>query len=146
MCVYSLLINTTGNWCGETQQMPGNIPSPSRGLRRRLAWDFTILDVPEANTTKLCSRCVRHGRRGVMESCLRRRSARPPDHKMEEVRGLRRCNNAVCRVYFSRDYNSDINMLIQGRHYIEHGIWHPAYARQAPVPAPPIGPAPAVVT
>ncbi len=118
--------------------MPGLMPTLNKSLRRRLAQDFTVVDVPEYLTTQRCSKCVRHDRDGRMKE-ERTRLIQIHDKKDPEkrrwvyvdVRGLRRCNNDRCGVFFSRDYNAAINMRLQLCHWIEHGTWHPAYARPA---------------
>jgi hypothetical protein len=105
--------------------MKGLIPSQTCGLRRMLEKHFTVVDTPEWNTTKTCSKCEE----GEMKPCMKRFHPNPKRTKGEnstckfDVRGLRRCNNENCRVFINRDYNAAINIRSNLVHYIKHGRW-----------------------
>jgi len=119
-----------GTW-NRNSQMKGLIPSQTCGMRRALSKKFTVINTPEAYTTKTCSKCFE----GTMEKCLSRLHPNPkkkrenPDAKID-VRGLRRCNNEKCRVYFNRDYNAAINICSNLLYRIHHESWNPKFTRQ----------------
>jgi hypothetical protein len=118
-----------GTWNRKTQ-MRGLIPSQTCGMRRLLSKHFTVVDTPEPNTTKTCSKCLE----GTMEPCKKRHYSNPkkkekyPDRELD-VRGLRRCNNEKCKVFINRDYNAAINIRSNLVHRIHHGSWHPKFTK-----------------
>jgi len=116
-----------GTWT-EKKQMRGLIPSQSSGMRKALAKHFTVVNTPEPNTTKTCSKCME----GEMKKCEERKypywkkREENPD-KMLDVRGLRRCNNVSCAIYVHRDYNAAVNIRFNLLHMIQNGDWHPKF-------------------
>ena len=82
-----------GTW-NRCSQMKGLIPSPTSGIRKLLSHHFTVIDTPEYNTTKLCSKCHTGTMMPVMN---RQREKKQKDGTTKmvtyDVRGLRRCNN-----------------------------------------------------
>jgi len=117
-----------GTW-NRTSQMKGLIPSQTSGMRNQLSKHFTVVNTPEWNTTKTCSKCLK----GTMEKCKTRehpnlkKKREDPDAKLD-VRGLRRCNNVKeCGVFANRDYNAAINIRSNLFHRIHYGCWHPHF-------------------
>src|SRR5438034_10768860 len=98
--------------------MRGCVPAPTCGMRRLLSQHVHVVDVPEAYTTKTCSKC----RIGEMKPCRKREDKRG---RVRDVRGLRRCNNVDCAVIMDRDYNAAINIRKNLIHYLKHGEWDP---------------------
>jgi hypothetical protein len=90
-----------GMWNRKTQ-MRGLIPSPTCGLRRALSKHFTIIDTPEPNTTKTCSKCLE----GEMKEVKKRPHPNPKKIKEDpncklDVRGLCCCSNVSCQVFIN---------------------------------------------
>jgi len=137
-----------GSWSC-SMQMKGLIPSPTSGMQRLLSKRFEVINVPEFNTTKTCSKCLI----GEMEKCLERtcprcNSLRKKNLKKYEViedvlckkckkvgyirsldvRGLCCCNNISCAVLMNRDYNAAINIRNNLLHYLKEGSWHPKFS------------------
>lgn len=120
-----------GDW-REKKAMPGLPPSPTTGLRRRLAKQFTVVDVVEHNTTKLCCRC--HSPTTEVKEYTRKRR----DGTDVPKRGIRRCNSVQCGGLF---WNRDLNAAINIRHNFIHAImnngqWHEKFKRPPPPPPP----------
>jgi len=132
-----------GSW-SRTTQMRGLIPSPVIGMQKLLAKHFDVVVVPEYNTTQTCSKCMKGKMCEVLkrpcprckslqtkvdstEVVLCKRCKRKGQQKMEDVRGLRRCNNEDCAVYMNRDYNAAMNIRCNLLHYVNTGQWHPSF-------------------
>lgn len=101
-----------GDW-GASLQTPGMPSTPNCRLRRKLSHHLLVVDVPEANTSKLCCKCGSNlkGEKKMQGG------------KEKEIRGLRRCINDKCRVRISRDYNAAINIRLNLLHKISNGDW-----------------------
>lgn len=101
----------------------GLAPSPGVGLRRRLAQDFLVVNVPEAYTSQRCSQCgseLEAPRRRVPKSKRRK----PLEEQKEvEVRGLRKCTSTDCGIYWNRDFNSARCILRNALHFVENGAY-----------------------
>jgi transposase len=91
-----------------------------------LAKHFTVVDVPEGNTTKRCFKCEK----GEMCPAMKREVPKwnKDSDKLVDVRGIRRCNNADCGVLMNRDYNAAMNIRKNLLYRIEHEGWHPCFA------------------
>jgi hypothetical protein len=92
-----------GMWNRKTQ-MRGLIPSPTCGMRKALAKEFTVIDTPEPYTTKTCSKCMV----GEMKEVMKRPHPNPKKRQQDpnctlDVRGLHRCKNENCRVFIDQD-------------------------------------------
>src|SRR5690554_1845505 len=86
--------------------MKGLASSPTVGIKRRIAQKYKVIDTPEWNTTKTCSRCE-----GEMEGDPTRTTTNK-DGKVVPLRGIRRCNNEdYCGglLRWNRDHNAAIN-------------------------------------
>lgn len=101
-----------GDW-STPLQTPGMASTPHCRLRDKLRKHFTVIDVPETNTSKTCCKC----------DSLLTAEKREKDGKKKEIRGLRRCTNVECGVRISRDYNAAINIRRNLLHCIAHGDW-----------------------
>jgi hypothetical protein len=109
-------------------------PTPTRGLRARLAKKLKVVMVEEYNTTKLCSRC--HGET-VPDPVLKREViCKDGSKRKDSVRGIRRCYSAKCGGrYWNRDLNAAINIASNLRYAIQHqGQRHPQFRRPPPPP------------
>lgn len=89
-------------------------PSPTEHIRRIIAKNFTLIDVPEANTSNTCSHC--HGK--LTEDTDRTKNGRAP-------RGIRCCQSIECGGLrrWNRDYNAAINIAFNLVYYCSTGDW-----------------------
>jgi hypothetical protein len=119
-----------GDW-SSGYAMPGLAPTPTTGLRRRLAQKLHVVLVSEYRTSKTCSRC--HGPAEADPTRTRLVKCRDDVVRSFPVRGIRRCNSDECggRLRWDRDHNAAINIRANLLHAIHHdGRWHPSFARQ----------------
>jgi len=108
-----------GNWSSNFQ-MKGCMPALGAGFKNMLAKHFTVINTPEAYTTKTCSRCEERNLKGW----LKRENK---NGVLRTVRGIRRCQNEKCGVIFDRDYNAAINIKRNLQHFILYGNWNPNF-------------------
>src|SRR5690606_16526770 len=78
-----------GDWSSWTGKK-GLASSPITGFRNRLAKKFTVVVVPEQNTTQICSRCGKK----LQPDDTRTRLSKNEDEV--SVRGIRRCYSDIC--------------------------------------------------
>lgn len=112
-----------GNWDPGPSQMRGCEPTPNRGIKKLLSKTFRIVEVPEYRTTKTCYKCGEE-----VGSAVKHLNEKTGEQR--DCRGLRRCKNENCAVYWTRDYNAALNIRANYMHYVEHGTWHPRFVRQ----------------
>jgi hypothetical protein len=115
-----------GNW-NRVHQMKGLIPSPTCGIKRKLCQHFTVIDVPEYNTTKTCCKC----QQPTMDKWEERKRL-CKNGQWVCVRGIRRCQNEECGVIMNRD-NAAINIRKNLIYYLEHNQWNPIFSGQQTV-------------
>lgn len=120
-----------GTW-NNPNQMRGNVSSPTCGMRRLLSRHFRVVDIWEAYTTKTCSKCSVGTMVPVKTRPIeRKRTVNGRKEKVivnMDVRGLRRCNNEGCAVFFTRDYNAAINIRSNALYYRLRGCWDPKFS------------------
>ena len=119
-----------GDWSSPVQ-IKGTVSSPTVGLRRMLSKHFTVIDVPEYNTTKTCCKC----NEPLMKAFLYRKRRRKKEEENEDakaypVRGIRRCQNEECGVIVNRDYNAAINIRLNLLNHIKNGDWCERFKRK----------------
>jgi len=104
--------------------MKGLESSPTSGFRKLLSKRVKVIDVPERNTTKTCSKC--HG----LLVPDKTRLSKTKQGKLVPCRGIRRCNNAIHGglLRWNRDHNAAINIRSNLIHYINHNEWNPTFS------------------
>ena len=105
-----------GSWakCSTKLPMKGIAPCIGIGLRRRLAKEFVVVDVPEHYTSQTCSKCFwKCGPFHELETVRRAEKKAKCTTQEEEkkasrlqIRSIRRCQNAECGVVLNRDRNA----------------------------------------
>jgi len=125
-----------GTW--SSLQTKGCMPSPTTGIRKLLAQHFTVINVPEDNTTKICCKCHKGKMCATKKRKFHKKKTFIEDGEIQirckevtrDVRGLRRCNNKNCGALFSRDYNGAINIRKNLLYYKKHGNWNSKFMRK----------------
>jgi hypothetical protein len=106
-----------GHW-NRRSQMPGLIPSPTVGIRKKLQDRFLSVDVPEWNTTVTCNEC--NARTAGMK-----RQKKEGSDEIVSIHGLRYCN--TCKTFLNRDKNAAKNILNNFLYFEKHGTWNPLF-------------------
>jgi len=117
-----------GDWSkDQTRHFRGLAPMPQVGLRRRLARDFLVLNTRESYSSKLCPCCEkwlsvvkRKGdppwkKKRKQKERLELKNVEAKDH---EIRGLRKCDNTDCGIWWNRDRVGAVNILKNALSYI----------------------------
>ena len=99
-----------GDW-GRRPNLKHQAPSPGIGLRRQLHAfpGITTVTVREAYTSSFCPRCS-----GEVDNA-------------RGVHGILKCGEGGCGTWWSRDILGASNILLKGRHLLDHGTPHPLF-------------------
>jgi hypothetical protein len=130
--------------------MKGLAPSPTVGFRNRIAQKYKVIIVPEKNTTKTCSRCLGPATKDDTRIAKRKKGLKNLYKRRTAVRGLRRCDNDICKglinreqhmesipkgpLRWNRDHNAAINIRSNFIHFLQKGVWHPCFKKSKPDP------------
>jgi ssDNA-binding Zn-finger/Zn-ribbon topoisomerase 1 len=106
-----------GHWNAK-KQLPGLIPSPTVGIRKKLQDRFLSVDVPEWNTTVTCNGCG--GRTVGMK-----RQKKEGSEETVSIHGLQQCT--VCKTWLNRDRNAAKNIRNNFLYFQQHGKWDPKF-------------------
>ena len=107
-----------GDW-GRSPNMKHQPPSPGINFRRALAAQFPLYLVHESYTSSVCP------------SCHQRELSHPrQDKRGRDVHHLLKCCNPTCYTkWWERNRLGALNILINGKHAMKTGAWHPMFAR-----------------
>ena len=108
-----------GTW-NRKSQMKGLIPSSTSELKEKLRKRFSMVDVPEWNTTKTCRLCG-----GItVETEIKIRTRKKENGKLvkkkKETRDLRKCQD--CNLILNQDRNGAIHILQNWNHFQQYGV------------------------
>lgn len=91
--------------------MRGCKPVVQKALHHRLRKRCMLLDVDEFRTSKLCCCCL-EAMEGKQVYCQK-------EQKTKRLYGVRRCENSAChRIFWSRDNNGAINILMKALRFL----------------------------
>jgi hypothetical protein len=93
-------------WNRKTQ-MRGLIPSPTCGMRKALAKEFTVIDTPEPYTTKTCSKCMV----GEMKEVMKRPHPNPKKRQQDPNCTLDVRGSAVAKMKIAESSSIRTTML-----------------------------------